>query len=145
VAAVLVIILIVVIVAATSGGGSKTKAPNKITPTQQASGTKRKPSAAPVQRGDVDVAVLNGTTQAGLAAQVADQVAASGFKKGNVTNASDQQAPQTVVYYASGERRAAQEVADVIKAGSVQAIDPDTQALAGNDARVVVLVGADKT
>ncbi|MFL5905328.1 MAG: LytR C-terminal domain-containing protein, partial [Solirubrobacteraceae bacterium] len=144
VAAVLVITLVVVIVAATSGGDSKTKAPNKITPTQPA-GASKKGAASPVPRGDVKVAVLNGTTQAGLGAQVGDQIAAGGFQRGDVTNANDQQAPKTVVYYASGQRRAGQEVADVVKASSVQPIDPDTQALAGSDAKVVVLVGADKT
>jgi hypothetical protein len=144
VAAVLVIILVVVIVAATSGGDSKTKTPNKITPTQTGASSKKR-AASPVPRGEVKVAVLNGTTQAGLAAQVGDQIAASGFQRGDVTNANDQQAPETVVYYASGQRRAGQEVADVVKASSVQPIDPDTQALAGSDAKVVVLVGADKT
>jgi hypothetical protein len=147
VAAVLLIILIVVIVAATSGGGSSNKSPNQITPTQQAGGgaAKKKKKAQPVVRGDVTVAVLNGTTQAGLAAQLGDQIAASGFKKGQVTNASDQQAQQTIVYYASGQKKAANEVARIVKANNVQAIDPDTQAIAGNGAKVVVLVGADKT
>ena len=96
-------------------------------------------------RGDVKVAVLNGTTQAGLAAEVGNQVAAGGFGKGQVANAADQQAQQTIVYYASGQKKAAQEVARIIKVGDVQPIDPDTRAIAGNDAKVVVLVGADKT
>jgi len=148
VAAVLVIILIVVIVAATSGGSSsKPKSPNTIAPSQQqANGAGTKPKkAAPVPRGDVKVAVLNGTTQAGLAAEVGNQVAAGGFAKGQVANAADQQAQQTIVYYASGQKKAAQEVASIIKVGDVQPIDPDTRAIAGNDAKVVVLVGADKT
>jgi hypothetical protein len=146
VAAVLVIILVVVIVAATSGGSSKPKAPNTIAPNQQAKGAAPKAKkAAPVQRGDVKVAALNGTTQAGLAATVENQITASGFAKGQVTNAADQQAKKTIVYYTSGQKKAAQEVASIIKAGPVQPIDPDTRAIAGNDAKVVVLVGADKT
>jgi hypothetical protein len=148
VAAVLVIVLIVVIVAATSGGGSSaSKSPNTIAPNQQASGAARKHrKAAPtVPRGDVKVAVLNGTTQAGLASQLGDQITAGGFAKGQVTNAADQQAPRTIVYYASGEKRAAQEVASLVKVGAVQPIDANTQAVAGSDAKVVVLVGADKT
>jgi hypothetical protein len=146
VAAVLVIILVVVIVAATSGGSSSTpKSPNTIAPSQQpAKGAGTKSKAAPVPRGDVKVAVLNGTTQAGLAAEVGNQVTAGGFAKGQVTNAADQQAQQTIVYYASGQKKAAQEVASIIKVGDVQPIDPDTRAIAGNDAKVVVLVGADK-
>jgi LytR cell envelope-related transcriptional attenuator len=147
VAVVLLIVLVVVIVAATSGGGSEKKAPNTIAPAQQAGSgkTKHRKAPAPVPRGQIKVAVLNGTTQAGLAAQIGDQVTASGFQKGQVTNAPDQQAQQTVVYYTSGQKKAAQEVAKVVKAGSVQPIDPDTQAVAGGDAKVVVLVGADKT
>ena len=139
--------LIVVIVAATSGGSSSTpKSPNTIAPSQQANGagTKSK-KATPVPRGDVKVAVLNGTTQAGLAAEVGKQVTAGGFAKGQVANAADQQAQQTIVYYGSGQKKAAQEVASIIKVGDVQPIDPDTRAIAGNDAKVVVLVGADKT
>jgi hypothetical protein len=136
----------VVIVAASSGGGSEKKAPNPIAPAQQAgTGTKKHRKAAPVPRGDIKVAVLNGTTRPGLAAQIGDQIIASGFKKGQVTNAADQQAQQTVVYYASGQKKAAQAVASIVKAADVQPIDPDTQAIAGSDAKVVVLVGADKT
>jgi hypothetical protein len=142
----LLIVLVVVIVAATSGGGSSSKSTNTIAP-QQASGAAAKHHKAtpPVQRGSVKVAVLNGTTQAGLAAQLGDQITAGGFAKGQVTNAADQQAPKTVVYYASGQKRAAQEVASIVKAGAVQPLDANTHAIAGNDAKVVVLVGADKT
>jgi hypothetical protein len=145
VAAVLVIVLVIVIVAATSGGSSKPKSPNTIAPSQPATGAKAKHKAAAVQRSSVNVAVLNGTTQAGLAAQVGDQVAAAGFAKGQVTNAADQQAQQTIVYYTAGQKKAAQEVASIVKVGEVQPIDPDTRAIAGNEAKVVVLVGADKT
>jgi LytR cell envelope-related transcriptional attenuator len=148
VAAVLLIVLVVVIVAATSGGSSQPKTPNTIAPNQQPAqngATPKRRKAAPVQRGDVKVAALNGTTQAGLAAQLEKQITASGFAKGQVTNAADQQAQKTIVYYASGQKKAAQEVASIIKAGAVQPIDPDTRAIAGNDAEVVVLVGADKT
>jgi hypothetical protein len=147
VAAVLLIVLVVVIVAATSGGGSSSKSTNTIAPNQQASGgaAKHHQATPPVQRGSVKVAVLNGTTQAGLAAQLGDQITAGGFAKGQVTNAADQQAPKTVVYYASGQKRAAQEVASIVKAGAVQPLDANTHAIAGNDAKVVVLVGADKT
>jgi hypothetical protein len=147
VAAVLVIVLVVVIVAATSGSSSSTKSPNTIAtpPAKGAAKPKRHKAVAPVQRGAIKVAVLNGTTQAGLAAQVDNQVTAGGFAKGQVTNAPDQQAQKTIVFYGPGQKKAAQEVATIVKAGAVQAIDPNTRAVAGNDAKVVVLVGADKT
>ena len=137
------IILVVVIVAATSGGGSsKPKAPNTIAPTA-AGRRRRRRSPRRLRRCSAATSrsrSLNGTTQAGLAAQVENQITAGGFAKGQVTNAADQQAQKTIVYYASGQKKAAQEVASIIKAGrAVQPIDPDTRAIAGNDAKVVVL------
>jgi hypothetical protein len=91
--------------------------------------------------------VLNGTTVPGLAAQVADQLQRGGFGRGQVTNAADQQRPETTVQFAPGQRRAAEEVAGILKVskGEVTALDANTQAIAGPDAEVVVTVGADRT
>jgi hypothetical protein len=102
---------------------------------------------APVSRGEVTVAVLNGTTVPGLAAQVADQLEQGGFKRGQVTNAADQQRATTTVQYAPGQRRAADEAAGIVKVArsAVKPIDANTQAIAGPDADVVVTVGADRT
>jgi hypothetical protein len=94
----------------------------------------------------VTVAVLNGTLVPGLAAAIGDEVQRLGFDLGTVANTSDQaqQRPQSVVMYASGHAREAAVVARRLKIAQREAIDPDTQALAG-DATVVVVAGADQT
>ena len=91
--------------------------------------------------------MLNGTTVPGLAAQVADQLQSSGFARGQVTNAADQQRADTTVQYGPGQRRAADDVAGILKVGrtKVTSLDANTQAIAGPDATVVVTVGADRT
>ncbi|MEA2248742.1 MAG: hypothetical protein QOH46_3271, partial [Solirubrobacteraceae bacterium] len=52
----------------------------------------------------------------------------------------------TAIFYAEGQRRAALEVARIIKIGqdAVQPMDQGTRLLAGEDADVVVSVGADQ-
>ncbi len=92
----------------------------------------------------VTVSVLNGTTVPGLAAQIGDEVESAGFQRGNVANALDQQRTTSVVLYAEGADREAKIVARRLGINTVEPIDPDSQALAGN-ASVVVIVGADQT
>ncbi len=92
----------------------------------------------------VTVAVLNGTTVTGLAADVGDTVEREGYQLGNVTNSLDQERAESVVFYAPGAEAEAEDVARRLKIAQREEIDPDTQALAG-DASVVVVVGADKT
>lgn len=105
----------------------------KTTPTQ---------AAAPAE---ITVSVLNGTTVPGLAAQVGDQVENEGFVLGNVTNAAEQQRAESVVMYAPGSTRDARLVARRLRLSrSVEPIDAESQALAG-DATVVVIVGQDQT
>jgi hypothetical protein len=100
--------------------------------------------AAAINPGDVTVAVLNGTTVTGLAADIGDRVESQGFQLGTVTNSLDQQRAESVVFYAPGAEREAEDVARRLKIAQREQIDPETQALAG-DASVVVVVGADKT
>jgi hypothetical protein len=148
---VLVLVVGGLIVATQSGGGgskARTQPRNTVGPASQATKARAKPKAAAspsVQRGTTTVAVLNGTTTPGLAATVSDQLSRGGFKRGNVTNAADQQQSQTAVLYAPGFKSAADEVASLLKLRSVQPIDPGTQAIAGSDAQVVVTVGTDRT
>ena len=92
----------------------------------------------------VTVAVLNGTTVTGLAADVGDMVESEGYQLGNVTNSLDQERAESVVFYAPGAEVEAEDVGRRLKIAQREEIDPDTQALAG-DASVVVVVGADKT
>ncbi len=98
------------------------------------------PAVAPAQ---VTVAVLNGTTVTGLAADVGDTVEKEGYQLGNVTNSLDQERAESVVFYAPGAEAEAKDVGRRLRITQREEIDPDTQALAG-DASVVVVVGADK-
>jgi hypothetical protein len=92
--------------------------------------------------GDVNVAVLNGTSVPGLAAKVADDIEANGFNLGDVTNTS-RPYDQTVVMFAPGQQVAAEKVAHDLGVGPVQPIDKQTERLAG-DADVVVIAGTDR-
>lgn len=140
---VVIVIALVLIATQLFGGGDSADRPNRAAPLSgQGSGSQ---GNAPLVRGKITVAVLNGTTVPGLAAQIADQVEGAGFKRGTVTNAADQQRSVTTVYYAPAGRRAAKEIAKISKIADVQPIDSGTQAIAGQDAAVVVVVGADRT
>jgi hypothetical protein len=102
----------------------------------------RDPAGA-VEPSSVTFSVLNGTGVDGLAKQVADELEAAGYRRGNVTNASGQQA-ESVVLYAREARREAQAVARELEISQTEPIDARSQALAG-DASVVIIVGADQT
>ena len=104
--------------------------------------SKQGPKPGGIVPGDVEVAVLNGTSVPGLAAKVGDDVRVNGFKLGTVTN-SRNQFDQTVVMYAPGQQRAAQKVAHDLGVRPVQPIDRQTEQAAGG-AAVVVLAGADR-
>jgi hypothetical protein len=82
----------------------------------------------------------------GLARGVANRVQAKGFKIGNVTNASDQSRSATIVEYDAGHRAEALAVAKLIGVGAdaVEAMGAGTRVIAGQDAPVVVTVGADQ-
>ena len=99
-----------------------------------------------VNPADVTVAVLNGTLEPGLAAGIGDEVERLGFDLGTLGNADnqEQQRAESVVLYASGHRREAVVVSRRLKIPQREAIDAETQALAG-DAGVVVVAGADQT
>lgn len=82
---------------------------------------KKQSRRIPFKASHVTVAVLNGTAQSGLAGDVGRKLAADGYKKGNITNASSQTQGSTFVYYVSHGRAtgankvAAQHVAGVLK------------------------------
>jgi hypothetical protein len=94
----------------------------------------------------ITVAVLNGTSIPGLAAQVGDRVDADGFTLGTEGNAPQVggQRANSVAMYAPGHARDADRVAKKLGIHNVQAVDANTQQIAG-DASVVVIVGSDKT
>ncbi|HEX2104909.1 MAG TPA: LytR C-terminal domain-containing protein, partial [Solirubrobacteraceae bacterium] len=102
--------------------------------------------SARVDRGQVTVAVLNGTTFTGLARSASDKLTRAGFRPGVVTNDTTNQARSaTAIFYSEGQRRAALDVARLIGIGrdAVQPLDRNTSTIAG-DADVVVSVGADQ-
>jgi hypothetical protein len=100
------------------------------------------PKPGAIVPGEVDVAVLNGTSVPGLAAKVGDDVRVNGFRLGAVTNSRDQ-FDQTVVMYAPGQQRAARKVAHDLGVKPLQPIDRQTEQTVG-DADVVVIAGADR-
>ena len=90
----------------------------------------------------ITFSVLNGTGVDGLGKQVADELEAAGYRRGNVTNASEQKA-ESVVLYTRASRADALAVAREIDVSQTEPIDASSQALAG-DASVVVVAGADQ-
>jgi hypothetical protein len=102
------------------------------------------PRAGAIDRGEVTVAVLNGTSVNGLAGKVSSDVEASGYRTGTVSSTEPGFA-RTVVYYEDGQKRAAQKVArDLgIDKQTVEPLDRQTRRLVG-DADVVVIAGEDR-
>ncbi|MDQ6751648.1 MAG: LytR C-terminal domain-containing protein, partial [Actinomycetota bacterium] len=153
VSAVILVLVIVGVIIFTQGGGGSRKAKSTsdngaVAPTQTSAGTSKKQAgqtASTASRSQTTVSVLNGTTTPGLASNISDQLQRGGFKRGSVTNAADQQRPETLVNYAPGFKRAGDEIARLLKLKTVQPIDPGTQAIAGPNAQVVVTVGTDRT
>jgi len=146
----LVVIAVVLILTVFTGGSSK-NSPNTIgnstTTTPSSSTTSNGTKPAPISRGDVTVAVLNGTTVPGLARGAATKLQNAGFKIGTVTNAPDQARSATIVAYQPGHEAEARVVAKLIHVGTdaVKPIDQSTAVVAGQDAFVVVTVGADQS
>lgn len=97
---------------------------------------------APIDRPQVTVAVLNGTSVNGLAGLVGTDVRASGYDLGTVSSTSPG-AEKTVVLYANGEKRAARKVAKDLQVNEVKPIGAESRRLAG-DADVVVIAGLDR-
>ena len=100
------------------------------------------PPRAAVDPSGVTVAVLNGTTVPGLAAQLADRVETFGFQIGTIANSSNQQRAESVVMFAAGHEREAAAVGRRLGIAQREPVDPESQGLAG-DATVVVIAGAD--
>jgi hypothetical protein len=149
-----VIAIAIVLVTTVFSGSSNKAKPNTIggapTTTTSATSSGSKGSSnktTPVSRGDVTVAVLNGTTVPGLARGAATKLQSAGFKIGTVTNAPDQARSATLVTYQPGHQAEARVVARLIGVGAdaVKPIDQSTQVVAGQEAFVVVTVGADQS
>ncbi|MGE0025783.1 MAG: LytR C-terminal domain-containing protein [Thermoleophilia bacterium] len=118
--------------AGTAGGGAT--APTTTTAPQE--------PAAPPDRADIALAVLNGTNTTGLAAQTAGEAEGLGYVGVTTGNAPTSTSP-TIVYFRPGQRAAAQRVARDLQVSAVQQL-PTSGALsdaAPDGAEVVVVLG----
>jgi len=153
--AVAAVLVAVVLMVALTQGDNTPKKPNELGVVTQpapaspaaSGGTATNASATSppaVDRRATRVAVLNGTTQTGLARTVADEVEKAHFTISGTENNADQAVPATTVSYRDGAQRAAQIVAQTIgiDRSSVQPVDANASVAA--DADVIVIVGADK-
>ncbi len=150
VGAVAIIVIAFVLITQVFGGSdssSPAPQPNSVGPAvTTATPTTPDAAAGAVDRANTQVAVFNGTTGAGLARAAADKLQAAGFTKvGPVTTAPDQATATTSVYYDTGSKAAADEVATTLGLSStaVMAIDQTIKVL-GQNAVVVVVLGADQ-
>jgi hypothetical protein len=149
-AAVVLVLGIVLVLVLTSGGTNTPPAGNQI-------GDATPPAAVPppaaasgltkAERAATSVAVLNGTTQTGLASAVAQTIEKKGFTILATKTNADQQIATTTVSYSLGNERAARAVAQIMRvpASAIGPIDANTSVAASPEAKIVVLVGTDKS
>jgi hypothetical protein len=144
IAAVIAVLLIV-----TSSGGGKSNPSNGSTSTSNAPSARHKVKPKAFNKGAVTVTVLNGTSTGGLAANILSKLGGDGYKQGAAANASSATETTTVVYYMTGQKEAALQVAKSLNlsTSAVAPINSSTQALAcpqsSCNVDVVVTVGQD--
>lgn len=111
---------------------------------QLAGGDRPEPRERPaaIDPSEVEVAVLNGTAETGLAGRVGDDVESNGFVLTAATNAETPY-EKTVVMHVPGAEDEAQAVATALGVARVEPMDPDTRGLAA-DAEVAVVAGEDR-
>jgi hypothetical protein len=118
-----------VVYAVTSGGD------------EGAQGSARANTAKAIVPGEIDVAVLNGTSVAGLAATYGEKIEDKGFEAGPVTNSSET-FESSVVMYRAGHEPEAKMVAKRIAIPRLQPMSGEI-AKAAETANVAVVVGED--
>ena len=91
--------------------------------------------------GEIEVAVLNGTSVPGLAATYGDMVEKKGFELGAVTNSSES-FESSVVMFKAGRKPEAKEVAKDLAIAKVQPMSNEVAQVSG-EANVSVIVGED--
>jgi hypothetical protein len=133
-------------------GGSSNKSPGTTsTASANTAATTHRTTSTAVVPATVTVSVLNGTDMQGLAGSVSQKLISHGYRKGAVTNASDQTKTTTVIQYAPQDRRDALAVATALglTQAAVQPVDSATQKIAcsakpvGCNSAVFVTVGHD--
>ncbi len=142
----------VVLVMVLTGGSDDPPATNQIGDARPPAAASPPPPPPPTalskaDRGATPVTVLNGTTQTGLASAVARTIEKDGFTILATETNADQQIAKTTVSYATGSERAARAVAQIMKvpASAIRPIDANTSVAASPEAKIVVLVGSDKS
>jgi LytR cell envelope-related transcriptional attenuator len=100
-----------------------------------------KATAAKVNPGEIEVAVLNGTSVTGLAATWGDKIENKGFEVGAVTN-TNSTFEESVVMFEPGSKPEAKEVAKELSLKKVQPMTAEV-AEVSNEANVSVVVGED--
>ena len=147
VGAIVAVLAIGLVVVLLSSGGDKPAADNAI---REASTPPAAGPATPARRVDrkaTQVAVLNGTTQTGLARDVGNKLQEKGFTILSVGDNADQQIATTTVSFSDGNEPAARIVAKIVGVATtaVQPIDTNTAAAVAPEAKVVVVVGGDRS
>ena len=104
-------------------------------------GQTSKQAAKQVKPGEIEVAVLNGTSVPGLAATYGDKVEGKGFELGAVTN-SDSQFESSVVMFKKGREPEAKKVAKQLSIAKVEPMTAEVSEVSG-EANVSVVVGED--
>jgi hypothetical protein len=104
-------------------------------------GSGGKQAAAKLQPSEIEVAVLNGTSVAGLAATYGDKVEGKSFELGAVSN-TDQPFEASVVMYERGHKPEAEKVAKQLQISKLQLMSPEVES-ASEGAKVAVVVGED--
>ena len=108
------------------------------------SGSKSSSAITTAERRGTKVAVLNGTTQTGLARNVADELEKKAYTIGGTDNNVDQNLAVTTVAFKPGEERVARDIARIIRVARDLVQPADANTAVASDADVVVTVGADK-
>jgi hypothetical protein len=102
---------------------------------------KQKAGVPKVTPGEIEVAVLNGTSVTGLAASWGDRIENKGFELGAVTN-TNSTFEESVVMFEPGAKPEAKEVAERLSIKKVQPMIPEVSEVS-NEAKVSVVVGED--
>jgi hypothetical protein len=102
---------------------------------------KKKAGGTTIKPGEIEVAVLNGTSVTGLAATWGDEIEKKGFELGAVTN-TNSTFEESVVMFEPGAKPEAKVVAERL---SIKKIEPMIAEVAevSNEAKVSVVVGED--
>jgi hypothetical protein len=132
------------VVQLTGDDGGTTETSSSANRSEDSGNDERRPNRpVNIDPAQVTVAVLNGTTVQGLAAQVAEEARADGFTPGTTGNAARIDQTESEVLYRPGQARAARAVANRLGINRTGPVDSVNQEIAGSF-DVVVLVGSDR-